>query len=370
MALDDRKKVILQAVVEDYISTAEPVGSRSISKKSDLNLSAATIRNEMGDLEEMGLLIQPHTSAGRVPSTLGYRLYVDNLMQKYEMTANEIEKLQDAVELKMKELDKIVGAVAAAFSNITGLPVIGVLPTSETGLVKNIKAVLVDNYTVMVIISDKSGIIKNKLLRLKSEISEDFVAGLNQILNENLSGLTLSEINLSNVMNVHSAVGGNVEILTSVLELVHEAVSEIDTKQIFVEGLSNIFSFPEYNNIEKVKAIFSAMENKENLTQLISAMPKDGEMKVMIGDEVPVEALRENSVILAPYKVSEKLFGVIGVVGPARMDYSKVMSALEYFANQLSEALGQKFGGRDDKVQKLLETAKKGDKENGKQGHQ
>jgi len=355
LALDDRKKVILQAVVEDYINTAEPVGSRSISKKSDLNLSAATIRNEMGDLEEMGLLIQPHTSAGRVPSTLGYRLYVDNLMQKYEMTANEIEKLQEAVGLKVKELDKIVRGVAGAFSNLSGLPVIGVLPTAETGLVKNIKAVAVDENTVMVIISDRSGIIKNKLLRLKTTVNEEFVSSLNEILNENLTGLTLSEISLKNVMKVQSAVGKNPEILTSVLELVHEAVSEIDTKQIFVEGLSTIFSFPEYNNIDKVKEIFAAVENKENLMQLISEIPANGEMKVMIGDEVPVKELQTNSVILAPYKVSDKLCGVIGVIGPARMDYSKIMSALEYFAKLLSNALGDKFGDGEEPIKKLLE---------------
>ena len=370
MALDDRKKIILQAVVEDYINTAEPVGSRSISKKSDLNLSAATIRNEMGDLEEMGLLVQPHTSAGRVPSTLGYRLYVDNLMQKYEMTASEIEKLHGAVVQKTKELDKIVHAVAAAFSNVTGLPVIGVLPTAETGLVNNIKVVAVDQYTVMVIISDRSGIIQNKLLRLKEEISEEFVEKLNKVLNDNLAGLTLSEINLKNVMKVHGAVGGNIEILTSVLELVHDAVSEIDTKQIFVEGLSSIFAFPEYNNIDKVKKIFSAMENKENLTQLISEMPANGEMKIMIGDEIPVEELKNNSVILTPYKVSENLWGVIGVVGPARMDYSKVISALEYFAKQLSDVLGDKFGRANRKsVQGLLEPSdtKNGDDINGEE---
>ncbi len=361
MALDERKKVILQAVVEDYINTAEPVGSRSISKKSDLNLSPATIRNEMGDLEEMGLLVQPHTSAGRVPSTLGYRLYVDNLMQKYEITASEVEKLHDAVELKMKELDKIVRAVALTFSNITGLPVIGVLPTAETGLVNNIKVVTVDSYTIMVIISDKSGIIKNKLLRLKYEISDDFIKSLNDILNENLTGLTLSDINLKNVMKVQSAVGKNFEILTSVLELVHEAVSEIDTKQIFVEGLSNIFSFPEYNNIDKIKEIFSAMENKENLTQLISAMPNNGTIKIMIGDEVPINELKSNSVILAPYKVSDKLCGVIGVVGPARMDYSKIMSVLEYFTNQLSDALGNKFGKQEEPITKLLEANEEGE---------
>ncbi len=361
VALDERKKVILQAIVEDYINTAEPVGSRSISKKSDLNLSAATIRNEMGDLEEMGLLTQPHTSAGRVPSTLGYRLYVDNLMQKYEITASEVEKLQDAVELKMKELDKIVRAVASTFSNITGLPVIGVLPTAETGLVNNIKVVAVDPGAIMVIISDKSGIIKNKLLRLKTETSEEYIKHLNEILNENLSGLTLSGINLNNIMKVQSAVGENPEILTSVLELVHEAVSEIDTKQIFVEGLSNIFSFPEYNNIEKVKEIFSAMENKENLTQLISAMPNNGTIKVMIGDEVPVEELKTNSVILAPYRVSDKLCGVIGIVGPARMDYSKIISILEYFTNQLSDVLGDKFGKRDEPISALLEAGSEGE---------
>ena len=361
LALDDRKKVILQAVVEDYINTAEPVGSRSISKKSDLNLSAATIRNEMGDLEEMGLLVQPHTSAGRVPSTLGYRLYVDNLMQKYEMTANEIEKLQEAVGLKVKELDKIVRGVAGAFSNLAGLPVIGVLPTAETGLVKNIKAVAVDENTVMVIISDRSGIIKNKLLRLKTTVTEEFVSSLNEILNENLTGLTVSEISLKNVMKVQSAVGKNPEILTSVLELVHEAVSEIDTKQIFVEGLSTIFSFPEYNNIDKVKEIFAAVENKGNLMQLISEIPANGEIKVMIGDEVPVKELKTNSVILAPYKVSDRLCGVIGVIGPARMDYSKIMSALEYFAKLLSNALGDKFGDGEEPIKSLLESGEKGE---------
>ena len=356
MPLDDRKRIILQAVVEDYINTAEPVGSRSISKKSDLNLSAATIRNEMGDLEEMGLLVQPHTSAGRVPSTLGYRLYVDDLMQKYEITAGEIEKMQSAVDLKVRELDKIVRSVSAAFSSITGLPVIGVLPTAESGMVKNIKLVAVDDMTVMVIISDRSGIIKNKLLRLKEHISDDFIVRLNDVLNENLAGLTVSEINFKNIMKVHSAVGGSMDILSAVLELVHDAVSEIDKKQIFVEGLSNIFSFPEYSNIDKVKEIFSAMENKENLTKIISYLTADG-IKVMIGDEIPVQELKNNSVILSPYRVSEKLKGVIGVIGPARMDYAKVISVLEYFAKQLSDVLNEKFGNRKSMGQLLLEAA-------------
>ncbi len=351
MALDDRKRIILQAIVEDYINTAEPVGSRSISKKPELNLSAATIRNEMGDLEEMGLLIQPHTSAGRVPSTNGYRLYVDSLMEKYEMTAGEIEKIKTAASLKKQELEKIIRDVAAAFSGITGLPVIGVLPGTEAVVVKNIKLVKVDSFTVMLIISDKSGLIKNKLLRLNHDITDELALQLSAILNENFSGLTLSEINLSNIMEVRAAIGHNFEILSSVMEMVHEAVSEIDTKQVFVDGLSNIFRFPEYSSVDKVKQLFDVVEDKDNLTQIImEAAPASG-TKVLIGDEIPIEELKNNSVILSPYKASENLVGILGVLGPARMDYSKVISVLEFFTQQLSGILTKDFGARQQLIE-------------------
>ena len=359
MALDDRKKMILQAIVEDYINTAEPVGSRSISKKPELNLSAATIRNEMGDLEEMGLLIQPHTSAGRVPSTGGYRLYVDSLMEKYEMTAGESEKIQPASRLQKQELEKIVRDVAAAFSGITGLPVIGVLPGTEASVVKNLKLVRIDARTVMLIISDKSGLIKNKLLRLDRDISEEFAQQLTHILNENLAGLTLSEINLSNIMEVRMAIGRNFEILTSVMELVHEAVSEIDKKQVFIDGLSNIFRFPEYSNVEKVRELFEVVENKDNLTRIVMEASPIGGTKVLIGDEIPIPELKGNSVILSPYRATGNLVGILGVLGPARMDYPKIISALEFFTSQISGS----FTKSSDGAQKLL-----GSTENQEQG--
>ncbi len=352
MALDDRKRMILQAIVEDYINTAEPVGSRSISKKTDLNLSAATIRNEMGDLEEMGLLVQPHTSAGRVPSTGGYRMYVDSLMEKYEMTAAEIDEMKKAATKKTLELEKIVRDVAAAFSGITGLPVIGVLPGAEASVVKNIKVVKIDSDKAMLIVSDKSGIIKNKLLHLKTDISDAFADDLSKILNENLSGLTISEINLSNIMEVQSVIGKNFEILASVMEMVHEAVLEIDKKQIFIDGLSNIFRFPEYGNVEKVKELFEVVEDKENLSKIIMEAAVSTQTKVLIGDEIPIEELKNNSVVLSPYRVSENITGILGVLGPARMDYPKIISALEFFTNQLSEALTNDFS--DKKNQKLM----------------
>ena len=357
MSLDDRKKLILQAIVEDYINSAEPVGSRSISKKPELNLSAATIRNEMGDLEEMGLLAQPHTSAGRVPTTGGYRLYVDSLMERYEMTASEIENMKQLTSMKKIELEKIVRDVAAAFSGITGLPVIGMLPASEAGVVKNIKVVKVDDYTAMLIVSDKSGIIKNRLLKLNRDISEEFANELSRILNNNLSGLTISEINISNMMEIQSAIGHNFEILSTVIELVHEAVSEIDSKQVFVDGLSGILDFPEYSNVDKVKELFEVLEDKENLIRIIMEANPTNCTKVLIGDEIPIPELKNNSIVLAPYKASEKLVGLLGVIGPARMDYSKIISILEFFTAQLSNALAKDFGAR----QILLGDGMKGD---------
>jgi len=357
MSLDDRKKLILQAIVEDYINSAEPVGSRSISKKPELNLSAATIRNEMGDLEEMGLLAQPHTSAGRVPTTGGYRLYVDSLMERYEMTASEIENMKQLTSMKKRELEKIVRDVAAAFSGITGLPVIGMLTASEAGVVKNIKVVKVDDYTAMLIVSDKSGIIKNRLLKLNRDISEEFANELSRILNNNLSGLTISEINISNMMEIQSAIGHNFEILSTVIELVHEAVSEIDSKQVFVDGLSGILDFPEYSNVDKVKELFEVLEDKENLIRIIMEANPTNCTKVLIGDEIPISELKNNSIVLAPYKASEKLVGLLGVIGPARMDYSKIISILEFFTAQLSNALAKDFGAR----QILLGDGMKGD---------
>lgn len=342
MSLDERKSLILQAIVEDYINTAEPVGSRSISKRPELNLSAATIRNEMGDLEDMGLLIQPHTSAGRVPSNLGYRLYVDSLMKRYEVTANEIETMKNAMLGKVRDLDKIVRDVSAAFSAVTNLPTIGMLPRIEKGVVKSIKLVKIDERSVMLIIATGEGMIKNKMLRLKSEIYDEDIEHINNILNENLAGLKGSEIGLSNIMEVQNAVGENLELLTSVLEIVHEAISEVDTRDVFMEGTTNILRFPEYSDVNKIKEIFELFENKQHLGEMIKLNAEDSNVKILIGDENPIPQLKNNSVILSPYKISDDLTGIIGVIGPMRMNYSKVVSSIEYFSKSLSKMFRDK----------------------------
>ncbi len=345
MALDDRKKSILRAIVEGYIQNAEPVGSRSIAKNTDLNLSAATIRNEMGDLEEMGFLVQPHTSAGRIPSSQGFRFYVDSLMERYRMTTSEIQQMRSAMLHKIRELDKIVKDVSAAFSGITNLPTFGMVPTLEYGTIKGIKLVLVDEKTIMVIVSDSSGLIKNKLLRLRASVDESFLARITELLNQNIAGYTRSEINLSRIVEIASALGDNHEILTSVLELVHEAISEIDKREVFMEGATNILRFPEYNDITKIKEILEFFDDKQNIGDFLSTLPalNEGEVKVFIGDETELPQLKNNSVVLSAYKAGPNLTGIIGVVGPTRMDYAKTVSGVGFFAKQLGEMLSHRL---------------------------
>ncbi len=346
MALDDRKKSILRAIVEGYIQNAEPVGSRSIAKNTDLNLSAATIRNEMGDLEEMGFLIQPHTSAGRIPSSQGFRFYVDSLMERYRMSTAEIQQMRNAMLHKIQELDRIVKDVSAAFSSITNLPTFGMVPTLEHGSIKGIKLVSIDEKTVMVIVSGSSGLIKNKLLRLKRPTDEAFLANLTDILSQNLVGYTRSQINLSHIMEVVNVLGNNHEILTSVLGLVHEAISEIDKREIYLEGSTNILRFPEYNDITKIKEILEFFDDRQTLGTFLSDLPAlgDGKAKVFIGDETELPQLKNNSLVLSTYKVGENLTGIIGVVGPTRMDYARAVSGVEFFSKHLGDMLSRSLG--------------------------
>ena len=350
-SLDDRKKLILQAIVEDYIKNAEPVGSRSIAKKTSLNLSAATIRNEMCDLEDMGMLIQPHTSAGRIPSNAGFRFYVDNLMHRYQMTALEIKRLRAAMMNNFRELDNIIKGVSSAFSSITSLPTFAMLPMNKYGNIKNVKLADVDGRTIMVIVSDSSGLIKNKLLRLRNTVTPEEVAELNRVINENISGLDLDGfISLDNVMGIKDAVGENVEILSSVLELIYEAQREIESKQVVVEGTSNILWYPEYNDVEKIKNILEFFDDENVLGEIVDAVQfeGDGGVDIFIGDELPLPQLKENSVVVSQYQVGEDLVGIVGVIGPQRMDYAKVVSGIKFFSENLGQMLSSRFRPDDD----------------------
>lgn len=360
-SLDDRKKLILQAIVEDYIKNAEPVGSRSIAKKTSLKLSAATIRNEMCDLEEMGMLIQPHTSAGRIPSRAGFRFYVDNLMNQYQMTALEIDRLRGAMLNSVREFDNMVKEVSSAFSTITNLPTFAMLPVNQYGDINSVKLANIDGRNIMVIMTDSSGLIKHRILRLRRVVTEEEVTQLNDVINKNLAGLDINGyLNLENVMGITQAVGENVEILSSILELIHETKKEIESRQIFVEGASNILRFPEYNNVEKIKDILDVFDDKDIWTEIVDVVNEDSEsglnggdeVSIYIGDEIKMPQLKDNSLVVAQYKVGDNLMGIIGVIGPQRLDYAKVVSGIKFFSEQLGEMLSSQFSIDEGAVRK------------------
>lgn len=263
------------------------------------------------------------------------------------MTTAEIEEMRKAMLHKIRELDKIVKDVSAAFSEITSLPTFGITPTIEYGTIKAIKLVSVDEKTIMVIVSDHSGLIKNKLLRLKEPVDEQFLFALTERLNQSIAGYTRSEINLNNIINVLDVLDGNHEILTSVLELVHEAISEIDKREIYMEGTTNILRFPEYNDIQKIKEILEFFDDKQNLGGFLRDLPrmKDGEVKVYIGDETELPQLKNNSIVLSSYKAGPDLTGIVGVIGPTRMNYSRVVSGVGFLSQQMGKILTERLSG-------------------------
>ncbi len=352
--LDNRKRLILRVIVEDYIKSAEPVGSRSIAKKAGLNLSAATIRNEMGDLEDMGMLIQPHTSSGRIPSNAGLRFYVDNLMDRYQLTASEIQRLENAMIGKFIELENIIRGVSSAFSAVTNIPTFAISPVSRMGGSKTVKLANIDGRNIMVIVSNSSGIIKNKLLRLRKSVTDDEVEHMNRIINEHLPGIGPGGYaNLDSLMGALGAVGENTEIFASILELIHEAEHEIDSKEVFVEGASNILHFPEYKkDIEKIKNILEFFDDKSTLRDAIDSIETSlcgMDARIYIGDELPLPQLKENSIVMSRYSVGDDLIGIVGVIGPQRMDYARVVSGIEYLSETLSSMLNDSMGRSNDR---------------------
>jgi len=345
MDLDDRKKKILRAVVESYIDTAEPVGSRSISKLGDITLSPATIRNEMGDLEDMGLLEQPHTSAGRVPSDLGYRLYVDSIMRQYRMSVEEVRQMRMAMELKMEEIGSLVRHMSNAFAKISNMPTIATLPEIRRGVIRNLKLIKVDDRNIILVLVTDSGLIKNKQFRSGRDLSEGFLEKLTAVLNQNLAGRTLSEISLDNVLNIENGAGENYEVLMPVLGFVRDCIAEMDTAEVFMEGAANILNFPEYSDVGKARQMLTFLEDKDNFGDVLEVgRTEGGSIKIIIGKENLSPQLRDSSIIISNYTAGNNIAGCIGIIGPTRMDYPKVITKLKFFTDRLSRMLTREFG--------------------------
>ena len=343
--LDERKQKILHAIIQNYLETGEPVGSRTISKYADLGLSSATIRNEMSDLEEMGYIIQPHTSAGRIPSDMGYRFYVDQLMKEKEQEVTEMKELmiqrQDKMELVLKQMAKVLAANTNYATMITS-------PQDHRTKLKFIQLSVISEDQLLAVVVAEGNVVKNKVIPISHGLDNETILKLNILLNTSLNGLTMEEINLSTIAKLKEQAGIHSEVINSVLDAVAEAIQMDDDLEVYTSGTTNIFKYPELADSTKASALISAFEDKQQLASLMEDM-KDGEdtgIQVYIGNETPGQTMKDCSVVTTTYELGEGMRGTIGIVGPKRMDYEKVVDNLKTLTNQLDLIFNKNKEGR------------------------
>lgn len=337
MDSEDRKAVILKAIIKNYMETGEPVGSRTISKLPELNLSSATIRNEMSDLEEMGYILQPHTSAGRIPSDKGYRFYVDEILREKQIETDELKELMfkrvDRLETLLKQLAKIIARDTNYAAMISG-------PTIHSNKVKFLQLSKMDRFKLLLVTVAEGNIINNKIIDIDSEISDSEILNLNLLINTSLNGLTIEEINLGIMNKLRADAGVYGDIVDKVLrEVAAVFESATDNLEIYTSGTTNIFKYPEISDREKASRLVNAFEEKDKLKEILSDVNEGCEngVKVYIGNEVPVSDMKDLSVVTANYEIGEGLRGTIGIVGPKRMDYEKVLKTIRTVMASLDE---------------------------------
>ena len=337
MQLDERKTKILQAVIRNYLETGEPVGSRTISKYTDLNLSSATIRNEMADLEEMGYILQPHTSAGRIPSDKGYRFYVDAMMAEKEREVVEMKEMllerQDKMEMLLKQVAKVVAQNTQYAAMISA-------PQTHGNKVKFIQLSRVDAGQILAVIVVEGNVIKNNILSVTEELSDETLLKLNILFNTHLNGLSIGEISLGMISAMKQQAGIHSDIVSEVIDAVAEAIKAEEDLEIYTSGTNNIFKYPELAEHSRASELINTFEEKQLLSSLVQNTLTDEQstgIQVYIGDETPVQSMKDCSVVTATYELAEGMRGTIGIIGPKRMDYDKVVGTLRTLQNQLDE---------------------------------
>lgn len=338
--LGERKERILNAIIQNYLETGEPVGSRTISKMSDLNLSSATIRNEMSDLEELGYIIQPHTSSGRIPSDKGYRFYVDHLIAAKE---KEVTEIKDMMIEKTEKMEKMLKQVVKVLANNTQYATMISAPSLQRNRLKFVQLSAVDEHQILSVVVMEGNIVKNKIIPVEKPLDNETMLKLNILLNTNLNGLTVDEINLGLITKLREQAGIHEEIIAQVLNTVAETIHDGEDLEIYTSGATNIFKYPELSDSQRASELISAFEEKQALVDLIAETQSDGSgetgIQVYIGDETPIHTMKDCSVVTATYELGEGVKGTIGIIGPKRMDYENVMDNLRNLKVQLDKIL-------------------------------
>ena len=332
--LDQRKKKVLQAIVEEYVNTAEPVSSNLLTQKEELNYSSATIRNEMADLEKAGYLEKTHTSSGRVPSEKGYRYYVDELLRDDNISLEEIKYISDKLETKVNEIEDLTKIATTTISEITHYTTLAIGPGADTQLIDEIKFVMLGQRMLMAIILTNTGMVKETIIKFDEDITDKQVETINYMFNKKLKNQPLEIIDEPLEKYLINEMKYSVKVIKPIIEQIKKAIQE--ERQIYLEGTNKVFDLPEFNSLEVAKNFINIIDEKELVADMLdSGFAKD--INVYIGDENEKDELKDFSVITFKHKVGNKDLGTIGIIGPKRMDYSKVISVMKYISKKLNE---------------------------------
>ncbi len=343
--LSERKKVILRAIIDDYIRFAEPVGSRSVSKKHELSLSSATIRNEMADLEEMGYLEQPHTSAGRVPSDKGYRYYVDELMELKIPTLEEMESVKNALEVQISELNQLIKVVSNVVSRITKYTSLATASMVNRETIKTIRVVPIELGKALVIGVTNAGIVKNALIKISNAIQPYTLLKISNFLNEQFNGRSVESIDHNAIIKIIEETGLEFYLLAPIVKGVIDCVGQIDNYEIYFDGATNILNYPEFNDIVKAREFLLMLDEKDVLQKLLlSESNVNKAINIKIGEENDVEEVKNCTVVLTSYKIGDSARGTLGVIGPTRMEYSRVISSIHYIRKKIDQEINKLLG--------------------------
>lgn len=338
MDISDRKRKILTAVIDAYIATAEPVGSKFIAQSGGLDLSSATIRNEMAELTAMGYLEQPHTSAGRVPSPKGYRLYVNELMERQRLSIEETERINEAMDLKIQQLDKLMSDVGRLASSLTQYPAVALAaPVAATITRYDLIYVDVDTFIIVVILDGKD--VESRLVHLPFSVDRGMIQRLATVFNTDFTGITVDQITPDRIDCAERACGDTMGLVSVVAAFAIDTIQNAGRGEAILSGASNLLSQPEFRDPDKAHEILAYLSDSEHLLGLPAAEGENSDIQVFIGPENVAEELKDSSVVIARYNAGDNMRGIIGVVGPTRMDYSSVAAKLRYIASGLSRLL-------------------------------
>lgn len=340
--LNERKLKILQAIIQDYIETAEPVGSRTLSKKYNLGVSPATIRNEMADLEELGFIMQPHTSAGRIPSDKGYRLYVDQFMSLKKMVAIERDYLELDLLQKVGEIEQVLQHSSKILSQLTNYTAVALAPQVKESKLKYVQLVPMDYQHMLAVIITDSGIVKKPIIRLSDEISESSIQIISNFLNDKLHGLSIKSIEAELIKTLSEELINFSSIIDEIIPEIFQSLDEVNNIDIFLNGAMNIFNLPEYNDIFRAKSFLELLEEKELLSSVITSFEEEG-LNISIGSENIYKEVKDCSLVTATYKVEDTTLGWLSVIGPTRMDYSTVVSVMAQVSEFITELLKNRY---------------------------